>query len=250
MLRWALSLLMLRGHALVPRRFAPVRVSRIRTILHHRKSSPNIAFQRSAPHTVRSWIHTPAIIMRGAKLKHLILVLLIVLSQQAIAGDKPASDESIRELIEITDSRKLYNNMFSQLDSVMEQSMKQAMGTATFTPQRQEIFARMRQKILTIVRDEMTWESIEPAVITIYKEAFTEEEVKELLKFYRSKAGQALIGKMPIVMQKSMKMNQDLMQKILPRILEIQTEVMKELDDHEIQTELMKELGESRAKGD
>ncbi|MDR0717282.1 MAG: DUF2059 domain-containing protein [Azoarcus sp.] len=162
-------------------------------------------------------------------MKYLILLLLIVLSQQAIAGDKPASDESIRELIEISDSRNLLDGMFSQLDPVIEQSMKQAMGTAELTPQQQEILDRMRQKMVTALKEEMSWESFEPDFIAMYKRNFTEEEVKGMLEFYRSKVGQAMIGKMPVVMQESMKMAQDKMQRVLPRIQEIQTEAMKEL---------------------
>lgn len=55
------------------------------------------------------------------KLRHLILLACVVVSP-AIAVEPPASEASVRELLAITQSRKLVDSTMGQVDAMMQRS--------------------------------------------------------------------------------------------------------------------------------
>ncbi len=60
------------------------------------------------------------------------------------------------------------------------------------------------KKFAEVMRQEFTWAKLQPIYVNIYQESFTQEEIDGLIAFYRSPAGDALVKKMPLVLQKSM----------------------------------------------
>ena len=63
----------------------------------------------------------------------------------------------------------------------------------------------------------------------IYRNTFSQAEVDGMLGFYRSPAGQAVIAKMPLVMQNTMQSMQGRMAVMMPRIQELQRDTVARL---------------------
>jgi hypothetical protein len=53
------------------------------------------------------------------------------------------------------------------------------------------------------MRKEMSWATLRPMYVQIYRDTFTQKEVDGLIAFYKSPTGVAFVDKMPVVMQKS-----------------------------------------------
>ena len=51
-------------------------------------------------------------------------------------------------------------------------------------------------------------ESMREKMVEIYSEIYTEEEIKDMTAFYKSKTGQKVLEKMPEIMQRSMELTQ------------------------------------------
>jgi hypothetical protein len=162
-------------------------------------------------------------------MKLFVVLALCLVTGAAQAADQAASEASVRELLEVNQTRKLVDGMFGQMDTMMQASMKRATGDAVVTPEQQAVFDRMRAKLITLIRDEMKWEILEPELMEIYRQSFTEEEVIGMLGFYRSPAGQAMIAKMPRVMQQSLETSQKHMAAMMPKLQQLQKETMEEL---------------------
>jgi hypothetical protein len=64
----------------------------------------------------------------------------------------------------------------------------------------------------------MSWEKFKPAIVQIYAEVYTDEELDGILAFYRSPAGRAMLEKMPQLMSRTMAVAQKLMGDIQPEI--------------------------------
>ena len=68
-------------------------------------------------------------------------------------------------------------------------------------------------------------------MIEVYSNHFTEEEVKGLITFYESDTGKSMVRKMPMIMQDSMLVSQELMKDFLPKMqalsIEMQTEIQE-----------------------
>jgi uncharacterized protein len=156
-------------------------------------------------------------------------IFILLISNHTYAADQPASEASIRRLIEITQASKLMDDMLGQMDTFMQNSMQQALGNRKLKPKQKAIMDDTRNKVVALFTNEMKWESLEPDLIAIYQKSFSEEEVTGMLDFYQTKTGQAVIKKMPVVMQHTMKMMQNRMTVIMPKIQQIQKESIERL---------------------
>lgn len=151
----------------------------------------------------------------------------------AFAQDAPADEPIIRELIALTESAKLLDGVYAQVDGMMAQAMNEAVGGNSLSPQQQALFDEMRERVVTIFRESMSWAALEPIMIDIYRKSFTQKEAQGMLDFYRSDAGRAVIAKMPLVMQNTMAAMQASMRTMMPKIQEVQKDIlarMKALD--------------------
>jgi len=85
------------------------------------------------------------------------------------------------------------------------------------------------KKITAAMREEMSWDKMEGPMIDIYLNNYTEEEIQDLLVFYRTDTGRALIKKMPAVLGESMLVSQELMQGFMPKLRELSGDLAEEL---------------------
>jgi hypothetical protein len=67
-------------------------------------------------------------------------------------------------------------------------------------------------------------DDIQKTTIQIYSRHFTTEEIDQLASFYHSPIGKKALAKMPVIMQESMQMT---MQQLQRRMPQIQAEAMK-----------------------
>jgi len=162
-------------------------------------------------------------------MKGVLALCLLLAVSGARAGDSPASEASVRQLLEVTQTKQLLDNMMGQADAMMQNTMKQAAGGATFTPEQQAVMDEMRSKMLALLASEMKWETLESDFIDIYRKSFTEQDIAGMLEFYRTKAGQAVLTKMPVVMQHSMELMQRKMLSMSPKMQQIQRESVEKM---------------------
>ena len=62
------------------------------------------------------------------------------------------------------------------------------------------------------------------------RNVYTEEEIREIIAFYRSPAGQALLDGMPQAMEETMRVTQLMMQDFMPRLQELQAELIADIE--------------------
>jgi hypothetical protein len=60
-----------------------------------------------------------------------------------------------------------------------------------------------RDVIIEWVHKTMTWEALEPKVVAIYSETFTDEEMRQAAAFYSSPTGQKFLDKIPELTKKT-----------------------------------------------
>ena len=158
-----------------------------------------------------------------------LLASMLIAIAPLSAKAQQASESSVRELMEVTKSRQMLDEMWGQMDAFLQEAMRQALAGKTPTPEQQVAFDEMSTKLVALLRAEMTWELLEPRFLELYQQTFTEEEVAGMLEFYRSPAGQAVIDKMPQVMQRSLGMMHDITQSMMPKLRQIQAETIEKL---------------------
>lgn len=143
------------------------------------------------------------------KLCHLLFVSAALFAGQAYAA-KP-TEASIKEIFALANTEQLIKNVEDQIDGMTKNMMKQTLKDHPPTPEEQQAFERFHEKSMRIYKAQMSWDRLEPKFIEIYASSLTQEEVDGMIAFYKSPAGQAYIKKMPVLMQNSMHLVQEMM---------------------------------------
>ena len=73
-------------------------------------------------------------------------------------------------------------------------------------------------KMMDLMATEFSWDKIKEDYIVLYAETFTEEEMKGVIAFYKSPAGQAFLQKQPELIKRSTELAQKKMMKLMPKI--------------------------------
>lgn len=81
--------------------------------------------------------------------------------------------------------------------------------------------SQQSQQTMEILSEELRWEKMKDDYVALYATTFSADELKGLITFYQSPAGQAFVAKQPALMQASMALNQKLMLRVIPRLKEI-----------------------------
>jgi hypothetical protein len=158
-----------------------------------------------------------------------VLLACLLLAGPAVANDAPASDESIQELLVITDAHKLIDTMNLQVQAMVRTSSKQATQGQTMTPAKQAVLDRMQAKMEAALNEMLNWDSLQAMYLRTYRASFTQDELDGMMAFYRTPAGIAMIKKMPLVMQNVMGEMQSVMKPMQVKMREIQRETMQDL---------------------
>lgn len=154
-------------------------------------------------------------------------IILFFWSMPAMAA--PPSDASLKQLLAITQAQKLLDDMRAQIDSLMNNAIEQGLNGQTPNAEQQQAITNMRKRMVALMQNALVWENVEPIYLRVYKESLTEEEVAGMLSFYKTPAGQAVINKMPVIMQKTMLEFQQIMSGWLPQMQKIQQDFVTEL---------------------
>ena len=149
-------------------------------------------------------------------------ILALLACTTAMAA--PPSDASIQELLEITQARKMIDGMLVQMEGQMDIAIQKSLNGKVPSTSEQQVISKMKEKMMALERSELAWEKFEPLILRINKETFTAEEVQGMLAFYKTAAGQALINKMPQLMEKTMANAQAMIGAMVPRMQAIQKE--------------------------
>ncbi|KRA40093.1 DUF2059 domain-containing protein [Pseudoxanthomonas sp. Root630] len=159
--------------------------------------------------------------------KWMLCLLFAVASPVFGANPAPASEASVRALLEVTKTREMLDQVYDQVDTMYADSMRQAFG-GTLTADQQARVDRLSTRMMALMKQELSWDVLAPMYMDIYRKSFSEGEVQEMLAFYRTPGGQAVINKMPLVMQHTMQAMQERMGALMPAMQQLLAEELKD----------------------
>ena len=133
--------------------------------------------------------------MRRMEMRRLLLwTIAALLAPAAWADDpatSPASEETVREYLEVTGSAVLGAQVFASLKPALQRLAPSA--PAAFWDE----FAK-----------EVDWNELVGRTVPVYRRLFSEEEMRAIIDFYRSPAGQKLVASQATIAQESLVIGQ------------------------------------------
>jgi uncharacterized protein len=154
-----------------------------------------------------------------------------VAAQQGSVAPQAAapSDESLRQLFEATHITRVLDSYLSTIDTSMQAGIRQALNGQTPNAKQQQIIDDMRAQIVKSMRGVLSWDKLEPIYLDIYRRNFTQQEVDDMLAFYRSPTGRAVVDKLPATIQQAGQAVQKLLPPLIDQMKEIERDTAEKL---------------------
>ncbi|MBV9695666.1 MAG: DUF2059 domain-containing protein [Gammaproteobacteria bacterium] len=174
-------------------------------------------------------------LMRRCRVKITLLglLLLAVSLPQAVAGAASAevrpSEASIRRLLEVTQAHKLIDGMSQQVDAMFAGMLQKQFEGRDLSAQQRAAIDKMRGRLADLMKENFSWDSMEAIYLEVYQKSFSQSEVDDMIKFYRTPAGQAVVLKLPVVMKNTMAILQQRMQALTPKIQQMAADTAAEV---------------------
>ncbi|GGF53504.1 DUF2059 domain-containing protein [Alteromonas lipolytica] len=142
----------------------------------------------------------------------LILFTSLCISSNALA--ETGQRATVEALLLASGADQMVNTMYDQMDVAMISMSRQL----DIKDAEREGFEKHMKNVNQLLRDEMSWEKLRDPMIDLYMAHYTEQELQDMLAFYQSETGQAMVRKMPEVIAASMQITQGMMGDIMPKI--------------------------------
>jgi len=136
-------------------------------------------------------------------MKRLLIILALMGINGPIFAETPTR-ESIVELMEITETRKVLDEMISQMGTLIQQVVNEAAAQQGLSAGDDEFQAMMHGVMMDYLKDELNWDRLLSIYIPVYQETFSQKEIDGIIAFYRSDIGRAFVEKQPLLLQRIM----------------------------------------------
>lgn len=154
-----------------------------------------------------------------------LLVGATLLSAPVFAGEAERRAQ-VEELLVAMKADGMMDAIYGQMNGMINQMQAQMQIKDS---ERAELEA-FNAKVVKLVTEEMSWDKLKEPTIDIYVKHFSEKELADMLAFYQSETGKAMVEKMPALMQESMQMTMAIAQQMMPKIQALSEEFKKELE--------------------
>ena len=145
------------------------------------------------------------------------LAIALCLYPVAVRADEAAKLTIINEIFEVTHADTLIQQVYQQ----METSQKAQLAGMEPFKDNPQLADKVWTRMYAFIGEHLSWNQLKPEMVKLYADNFTEEELAATLNFYKSPAGQAVMQKMPTIMNGAMTMTQQKMTALMPELQKI-----------------------------
>ena len=174
-----------------------------------------------------------------------ILTLLLLGSyaaaQAPVKAPDPAKAALIEELIVALKAEQNQQQIMQTVETGMLNQINQAMdsqlktmggGGAVDDEKRRQVQADVQEfqhRLFALMAAHMSWQIMKPVYVEMYDETFTTDELRPLVAFMKSPAGQIFVDKTPVLMANTMKRMQGVMAGMMPDIQKLNADFMQQM---------------------
>ena len=135
------------------------------------------------------------------------VVMLLLGTGAASAQQPPASTSHERAAAELVDVVRLEQVTTASITTMTDAMISQ-----------NPMLAQLRDVFINFFKEFVRWEELRPEYVRMYREAYSEAELNELIAFYRTPVGQKTVELMPVLMQRGAQIGQKQIQPHLPEL--------------------------------
>ena len=141
----------------------------------------------------------------------IVLIMAVLISGCSSGSTKRAS---VDELLVVTKAQTRMTSIFKQIKQRQLAQLKKMKIPEKLLPIAKDYI----HKVSMIYEAEMNWDKVKDDIKNAYTSTYTENEIDDLVTFFKTPEGQIYIEKTPILTQKIIEAEQKHYEKILPRM--------------------------------
>ncbi len=127
---------------------------------------------------------------------------LSILTAYPLQASEESHQEAAKQMVEVANLDKMLNAMYQQINMVItENLLKKDPCLEPIRGQLNDLLAKYDQKILNA-------DSVKAEIQKVYQTEFTEDEIKQIVAFYKTPAGKKALEKAPVLAAKGMEIAQ------------------------------------------
>ncbi|MDQ2484007.1 DUF2059 domain-containing protein [Pseudomonas putida] len=152
-------------------------------------------------------------------------VVLACASGQVFAATA-SHNAAAEKFLTLANADKLGTPVYMQVQQMFAQRFAQTKAPAA----KQPVLASYQAKANAALDSAIGWNKLKPKMVDLYTQTFTEQELKDLVKFYESPLGKKVLREMPKVTQQSAQLTQQSLEPAVPVVNKLLEDMTKELD--------------------
>lgn len=166
-------------------------------------------------------------------MKSLVPILTVAMAILAApplhAQDSRPTEASVRRVLAAARLDTILDSYGTQIEASLRSGMQRELAGQTLNAEQRAIMNQMQDKMVALMHEEMDWQRMEPRIIELYRNTFTQGEVNGMLKWYTSPTGKAVVAKEPLVTQQMADYAQERVQDVVPRLMQLQKDTIAQL---------------------
>jgi len=162
---------------------------------------------------------------RKQMIRNVIWVMLVLCFSSFALADTSSHRQAAEEVLLLTNVDKMMDPLFRQIQQMQIRQLQQM----NLPPEAYEFAQKYIQRINELMAREFQWQRMKNDYISLYLGVFSEPELRDLIKFYKTPLGQKLIEKTPLLIRQSMQLGQQRTISIMPEIQAISDEMIREI---------------------
>src|SRR4051794_21288267 len=136
------------------------------------------------------------------------LILLLCTAIPAALADEASKTAKVEEFFRLSHTEDaLSETMTLMMNQMKSGAFQQSTGTKR-SAEFQELMEDLQARTGKLIASAFAWDKVKPEYVKLYGDTFTEEQLDDILAFYRSPSGQAMVAKNSALMTKSVEMAQ------------------------------------------
>ena len=133
-------------------------------------------------------------------------------------ADEASKAAKVQEFFKVAKLNEMSTQIMKQAMNQVNAGMMQQMIGVKLTDDQKQSLDQFNAKVANVLSNALGWEKLEPEYTRMYSAAFTEQQMDDILVFYRSSTGRAMVDKTPALLKESSTIAQQHMAIAMPEI--------------------------------
>jgi uncharacterized protein len=145
------------------------------------------------------------------------------------AQESRPTEASVRRVLAAGHLDTVLDSYNAQIETSLRAGVQHELAGQPLNAQQNAIMGQMQDKLVALMHGEMDWKRMEPQIIELYRNTFSQREVDGMLKWYTSPLGKAVVAKLPLVTQQMSDYAQERVQDMVPKLMQLQKDTIVQL---------------------